>query len=107
VQSNHGFHRSYPPKIVTQDGGSRHAILALVLNPVQLTAANRTGGIGYSVYFYATRIFPVPEFKLLAIEGLTPEYGTLSSEAYPITTQVYAVLNSTLGPSHPARQLSA
>jgi len=62
-------------------------------------------GIGYSVYYFATRIFPQPELKLLAIGGIQPEFETISNGTYPLTTEVYAVVRASLRFSHPARQV--
>ncbi len=62
-------------------------------------------GIGYSVYYYATRIFPQPDLQIVAVEGIQPGLVTLASGEYPLTTEVYAVLRSDVRASHPARQL--
>lgn len=49
-------------------------------------------GIGYSVYFYATHILPHERVKLIGIDGVLPMSSTIASGAYPLTTEVYAVI---------------
>jgi phosphate transport system substrate-binding protein len=79
-------------------------ILEGMMGPIHAILGD-PNGIGYSVYYYATRIFPQPDLKLLAIGGVAPTFDSLSSGEYPLTTEVYAVVRSSLRPSHPARQL--
>jgi phosphate transport system substrate-binding protein len=49
-------------------------------------------GIGYSVYFYAANIYPDENVSMIAIEGVAPNSGTIAAHAYPLVTEVYAVL---------------
>jgi phosphate transport system substrate-binding protein len=81
-------------------------ILEGMMGPIHAILDDREG-IGYSVYYYATRIFPRPELRLLAVDGIQPALETLANGAYPLTTEVYAVLRGNLRASHPARQLLA
>jgi phosphate transport system substrate-binding protein len=79
-------------------------ILEGMMGPIH-AILDDTSGIGYSVYYYATRIFPQPDLKLLAIEGVQPDSNSLSEGTYPLTTEVYAVLRRDLRAGHPARKL--
>lgn len=49
-------------------------------------------GIGYSVYYYATYIYPHERIKLISIEGVFPTPDSIASRNYPLTTEVYAVI---------------
>ena len=55
-------------------------------------SAGDSVGIGYSVYFYATYIFPHERVKLISINGVLPTSSTIATGAYPLTTEVYAVI---------------
>ena len=79
-------------------------ILEGMMGPIH-AILDDTSGIGYSVYYYATHIFPQPDLKLLAIEGVQPDSNSLSEGTYPLTTEVYAVLRRDLRAGHPARKL--
>lgn len=49
-------------------------------------------GIGYSVYYYAAFIYPHERIKLIGIDGVRPTSDDIASRAYPLTTEVYAVI---------------
>jgi phosphate transport system substrate-binding protein len=49
-------------------------------------------GIGYSVYYYAMFILPHERVKLIGIDGVPPTSENIASRAYPLTTEVYAVV---------------
>jgi len=53
-------------------------------------------GIGYSVYFYEQFMAPNQKLKLLGVEGIVPNYKTIQSREYPLTTEVYAVVRTDL-----------
>ena len=56
-------------------------------------AISRDGdGIGYSVYYYATRILLNDEIRLIRIEEIEPSTSTIRSGEYPLVSEVYAVL---------------
>ena len=49
-------------------------------------------GIGYSIFFYEENMAPLEEHvKLLAVDGLMPQASSIQNQAYPYTTEVYAV----------------
>jgi phosphate transport system substrate-binding protein len=79
-------------------------ILEGMMGPIHAILSD-PAGIGYSVYYYATRIFPQADLRLLGIDGTEPTFDTLSAGSYPLTTDVYAVLRHNLPQGHPARQL--
>jgi phosphate transport system substrate-binding protein len=49
-------------------------------------------GLGYTVYFYATAMFPHQYVKLISINGVPPNAATLASREYPLTADVYVVI---------------
>jgi phosphate transport system substrate-binding protein len=63
-------------------------------------------GISYSVYYYEENMAPAEErVKLLAVDGVMPDAGSIASNEYPYVTEVYAVLRSSLPRHSLARQL--
>ena len=62
-------------------------------------------GIGYSVYFYATNIFPHEQVKTIAIDGVYPNSENISDHSYPLTTEVYAVVRADTPSQSTARLL--
>lgn len=49
--------------------------------------------IGYSYRYFATSMFPNPDAKLLAVDGVYPSSEAISSGTYPFTNEFYAVTN--------------
>lgn len=49
-------------------------------------------GIGYSVYYYASFMFPHRHTKLIGIDGIQPTPENIASRTYPLTTEVYVVV---------------
>ena len=66
-------------------------ILETMMGPVNAIAEDPLG-IGYSVYYYAMFIFPHEQVKLIDIDGVNPTSDTVAKRAYPLTTEVYAVV---------------
>ncbi len=59
---------------------------------------NYKNAIGYSFLFFATEMIQNNEIKLLKVDGVKPDKGTIASGAYPLATEFYAV---TAGTNHP------
>jgi phosphate transport system substrate-binding protein len=51
-------------------------------------------GIGYSVYYYVSAIFPHERVKLIGVDGVRPTAEHIASRTYPLTTEVYAVVRA-------------
>lgn len=79
-------------------------ILEGMMGPINALAADPLG-IGYSVYFYATFIYPLEEIKLLAVDGVAPRAETIADRSYPLTTEVYAVIRADTDEQHEVRLL--
>lgn len=52
---------------------------------------NYRNAIGYSFLFFATEMIKNNEIKLLEVDGVKPEKSTISSGAYPLSADFYAV----------------
>jgi phosphate transport system substrate-binding protein len=61
--------------------------------------------IGYSVYFYAVNIFPDPNVKLAAIDGVAPNSDTIAARTYPLVSEVYVVTRADQPPDSTAALL--
>ena len=79
-------------------------ILEGMMGPINALASDPLG-IGYSVYFYATFIYPLEEIKLLAVDGVHPQTDTIADRSYPLTTEVYAVIRADTAGDDTARIL--
>ncbi len=49
-------------------------------------------GLGYSVYYYATAMFPHQYVKMLAVGGVQPTPATIASRQYPLAAEVYVII---------------
>ncbi len=49
-------------------------------------------GLGYSVYYYATFMFPHEYVKLIGVDGVRPTAETIANRAYPLTTEVHVAV---------------
>lgn len=67
--------------------------------------SNAENALGYSVYYYATRMYQNRAIKLLSIDGSFPEKQTIRDGSYPFTVSYYAVLRSDEPAGSNARRL--
>ena len=63
-------------------------------------------GLGYSVNYYTQYMVRSDSIKLLAVDGVYPEYTFLKNRAYSYTTNVYAVIREDLDNSSTAYKLN-
>jgi phosphate transport system substrate-binding protein len=66
-------------------------MLETMMGPINAIRDNPLG-IGYSVYFYAAKIYPDENVRMIAVEGIEPTSETIADRIYPLSTKVYAVL---------------
>ncbi len=66
-------------------------ILYGMMGPINRISGDRDG-LGYTVYFYEQFMAPNDSLKLLAVNGILPEYNTLRKKQYIYTTDVYTVI---------------
>ena len=53
---------------------------------------NKDSAIGYSYYYYATKMYTSDTMKLLSINGNAPTYDNIKNDIYDIQTAYYAVI---------------
>ena len=59
---------------------------------------NRSGAIGYSFLYYASRMVGNQGIRILSIDGVAPTHATIADGTYPFTTNFYAVHCGPLSP---------
>lgn len=64
--------------------------MSIIVNDVA-DYKNYNNSIGFSFRYYAEDIMKNQDVKLLSIDGIAPTVENITSEAYPITTDFYAV----------------
>ncbi|MBN2518995.1 MAG: substrate-binding domain-containing protein [Bacteroidales bacterium] len=79
-------------------------ILMGMMGPINRITHDKNG-LGYTVYFFEQFMAPNDSLKLLAVNGVFPEYNTLKDKEYIYTTEVYMVIRSDLDRSSTAYQL--
>ena len=53
---------------------------------------DKGSAIGYSVYYYAKKMYEVPGLKLLSVDGVMPSDESIGSGQYPFLNQYYLVI---------------
>lgn len=66
---------------------------------------NSASAIGYSVYYYANDMQMAQGLKIIAVDGVQPNAGTIRSGEYPYLNPYYAVIDGTSAEDSPARIL--
>ncbi len=69
--------------------------------------AAREYGIAFSIYYYVTNMAPDEHVRMIAIDGVRPTAATITSRAYPLTSEVFAVVRKGLPQGSPAASLLA
>ena len=62
-------------------------------------------GIGYSVYYYSKNMIASDDVEFIGVNGVEPTSSTIRDRAYPLTTEVYAVVRKDLSPEDTAMRL--
>ena len=55
---------------------------------------NSGGAIGYSVYYYASKMYNNESLKMLAVDGTAPSNATIANGSYPFINEFYAVIRA-------------
>ncbi len=76
-------------------------ILFGMMGPINMITLDHDG-LGYTVYFFEQFMAPNDSLKLLAVEGVKPEYESLKNKQYIYTTEVFVVLRQDLDRSSKA-----
>jgi len=66
---------------------------------------NSANSIGYSVYYYANEMIANPDVKFIKVDGVEPTKETITSNQYPITKDVLAVIRKNEPQDSPARKM--
>ncbi|MNI53578.1 hypothetical protein D3C73_1084230 [compost metagenome] len=76
-------------------------VMDLMSGIISRTASYRNykNAIGFSFLYYATQMNRSDEIKLLAIDGVEPDTGSIKSGAYPYTVSFYAVTAGNKSPN--------
>lgn len=109
----------------TANSGSQTLLLKLVMDgqapmtpPAEWVAAemgdlveivsdydNAREAIGYSMFYYVNNMYGNSRFKLLGVDGVKPERGTIARGEYPLEDYYYAVIRKETPADSPARKL--
>ncbi len=68
---------------------------------------NAQGALGYSVYYYISRMYLSEQVRVLSVDGVAPTNQTIADGSYPLYTYYCAVLRKNTPPDDPARELAA
>ena len=66
---------------------------------------NSAGAIGYTPYYYATKMKMADGLKILKVDGVMPEKTTIAKGEYPFRTSYFAVIPKDTAEDAPARIL--
>ncbi len=66
---------------------------------------NAKNALGYSMYYYVTRMYTSATLRVLAVDGVQPSAETIASGEYPLGTHYYAVLRKDTPEDAPERAL--
>lgn len=69
------------------------------------TYDNSSASIGYTVYYYAHDMQMADGLKLLAVDGVAADAGSIGAQEYPFLNPYYAAINAAEGEDSPARIL--
>lgn len=53
---------------------------------------NSANAIGYSVYYYAKKMYAVPGLRLISVNGIEPNDNTIANGTYPFLNEYYLVI---------------
>ncbi len=79
-------------------------VLYGMMGPINMISNDRNG-LGYTVYFFERFMAPGDSLKLLAVEGVYPDYHTVKNREYVFSTNVYVVIRENLDPESNAYKL--
>jgi len=68
---------------------------------------NGLESLGYNMFYFVDEMYGNEQFKLLAVDGVYPDRGSIARGEYILETFYYAVLRADTPADHPARELIA
>ena len=66
---------------------------------------NSANAIGYSVFYYAKKMYQVPGLKLISVDGVMPSDETIGNGTYPYLNTFYLVIREDEPEDSPTRKL--
>lgn len=66
---------------------------------------NGPSAIGYSVFYYVSDMYGNDRFRLLSIDGVSPDKSSIARGVYPLETYYYAVIRTDTPADSPARKM--
>lgn len=79
-------------------------ILYGMMGPINRISHDHNG-LGYTVYFFEKFMAPNDSLKLLAVDGIFPDYRSIKDHEYKYSTEVYVVIREDLDPESNAYKL--
>ena len=79
------------------DNVYRYGTMAEILEGM-LNYTGDDNTLGYSVYYYASQMYHLPDLKFMGVDGVIPSAQTIYDGSYPYTNAFYAVIR----PDEPA-----
>jgi phosphate transport system substrate-binding protein len=67
--------------------------------PMLTEVEDTPGGLGYTVYYYLNKIVPEDirgRLKMMAVNSVAPNKGTIANRTYPFAAEVYMMIRSDL-----------
>jgi phosphate transport system substrate-binding protein len=89
-------------ELTTSEWGTRRNLIAHGMGGPFIALTRDGQGIGFSVYYYEHFMAASPGTRLIGVDGVVPDYESISSGRYPFVTEVYVVTRKNLDRSHPA-----
>lgn len=66
---------------------------------------NAGNALGYSVYYYASKMYAQPGLQMVQVDGVAPSDETIGNGSYPLLNEYYVVIRADEPVDSPARQL--
>lgn len=66
---------------------------------------NSANAIGYSVFYYAKKMYQVPGLKLISVDGIAPSDETIGNGTYPYLNKYYLVIREDTPEDSPTKKL--
>ena len=71
----------------------------------RLSFDNSMSAIGYNIYYFTTYMHPNDKIKMLAVNGVAPNFETIQDQSYPFTGEIFAIIRADEEERSPTRQV--
>jgi phosphate transport system substrate-binding protein len=93
------------PLLPLGDNDRAPQLVGQLMSGVYLELSTERTGIGYSVHYYEHFMTGKSKTKVIAIDGVQPDYQTIANRSYPYSCDVLAVTRKDLDANAPAKRL--